>query len=80
MPLVLKTAGEDVSGTMTGPDGTEAPIKGTFTNDELIFTVTINAPPGPIDLQMKGQVSGGDIAGSFSGGPITGSFTAKRAQ
>ena len=78
--LVVKIAGEDVSGTMRDPfGGSDAAIKGTFKGQELLFTTTLNGPQGPIELHMRGTVSGDEVTGSFSVGPISGAFTAKRA-
>lgn len=77
--LMISTEGEAVSGTMTSPvDGADVPIKGTLKGSTLTFSVTVEAPPGPITLTMTGEVAENTIKGSFSGGPASGAFSAKR--
>ena len=78
--LTLKADGSDVTGTMSGPEGKEHPLKGTIKGENISFTVDSEWQGSPVKLLVKGTVAGDEMKLDISteGGEWSSSITAKR--
>jgi hypothetical protein len=77
--LDLKSAGSDLSGNFSGPQG-EAPLTGTVDGDAVNFNLTFTGAMGPMELKFEGKQDGDNIAGTVQFGAFgSGPFTATRA-
>jgi hypothetical protein len=74
--LILKTAGNSLSGSSEGPMGVSEFTGGTANGDEFEFAVEAKTPMGPIKITMKGKVEGDKISGQavtpFGPSPFSG--------
>src|SRR6266446_10485834 len=58
----FKSAGDQVTGTMSGPQGAELAIKeGKLSGDDISFKVTLEFNGNSIGLLFTGKVSGSEI-------------------
>jgi hypothetical protein len=59
----LKAEGSTVTGTMTGPDGSEVKIdNGKLDGDKVTFTATVDFNGMQVTIGFSGLVKGNDIA------------------
>jgi len=71
--FTFKAAGSTLTGTTTGPDGAEVPIKdGKIDGNNISFSVTFDFGGMPFELSYKGVVSPDQIkmSGDFAGMPF----------
>jgi len=76
----FKADGTKLTGSTTGPDGGQIPIKdGKVDGNNISFGVTLDFGGMPLELSYKGVVSGSEIkiTGEFAGMPFE--FTVKKA-
>jgi hypothetical protein len=76
----FKADGATLTGSTTGPDGGQVPIKdGKVEGNSISFGVSLDFGGMPLELTYKGVVSGGEIkiTGEFAGMPFE--FTVKKA-
>ena len=76
----FKSDGAKLTGSTTGPDGGQVPIKdGKIDGNTITFTVSFDFGGMPLDLSYKGVVSAGEIkfTGEFAGMPFE--FSVKKA-
>jgi hypothetical protein len=76
----FKADGAKLTGSTTGPDGAQVPIKdGAVEGNNISFGVTLDFGGMPLDLSYKGVISGGEIKITidFAGMPFE--FTVKKA-
>jgi hypothetical protein len=76
----FKADGTKLTGSTTGPDGGQIPIKdGKVDGNTITFGVTLDFGGMPLDLSYKGVISGSEIkmTGEFAGMPFE--FTVKKA-
>ena len=76
----FKADGATLTGSTTGPDGGQVPIKdGKVEGNSISFGVTLDFGGMPLELSYKGIVSGNEIkiTGEFAGMPFE--FTVKKA-
>jgi hypothetical protein len=71
--LDLASAGNDLSGSFAGAQGT-APLTGTVDGDAVNFALTFTGAMGPMELKFAGKQDGDTIAGTvqcgaFGSGP-----------
>ncbi len=78
--FTLKADGSDVTGTMTGAEGKDFPLKGTIKGENISFTVDSEWQGSPVKLLLKGTVAGDEMKLEISteGGEWSSSITAKR--
>jgi uncharacterized protein YhdP len=78
--FTLKVDGSDITGTMTGPESKDFPLKGTIKGDSISFTVDAEWQGSPIKLLLKGTVAGDEMKLDIANesGEWSSSFTAKR--
>lgn len=75
--VILKQAGEKLSGTYAGRYGTE-PLTGTVTGDDIVFELNMNAEGQSLKVVYKGRVQNagnmkGEVEfGEFGNGTWTG--------
>ena len=75
----FKQDGEELSGTMTGPQG-EVPLKGTVKGTTFTFTIDVQSPNGQLTINLQGEVVGDAIKGTFDFGQGMGDWTGKRSK
>jgi len=76
--LILKTAGEKLTGSMESPMGT-MDFTGMANGDDVNWNMEINSPMGNMKLEYKGKVSGDEISGEVKAGDFGSSpFRGKR--
>lgn len=69
----FKADGAKLTGTMTAPDGSEAPIvEGKIEENKISFKVTLDVQGMPLSFTFTGEVVGGDLklVTVFGGMPI----------
>ena len=79
--FTFKADGATLSGTTTGPDGADVPIKnGKIDGDKISFVVSLDFGGMAIDLNYSGVVKPDNVqmTADFMGMPF--SFTVKKAQ
>lgn len=78
--FTLKVDGSDVTGTMSGPEGKDFPVKGTIKGENISFSVDAEWQGNPIKLLLKGTVAGDEMKLDIAteSGEWNSSFTAKR--
>ena len=79
--FTFKADGATLTGTTTGFDGSEVPIKdGKIDGNNISFTVTFDFGGMPLELSYKGVVSPDEIkiSGDFAGMPFE--FVVKKAK
>ena len=77
--VTFKQDGDKVNGLFKSPAG-ELPFTGTFTDNQLKFTFTIQFQGTPLDIAMEGTLAGDAMSGKANfGGMVDGDWTAKRA-
>jgi hypothetical protein len=79
--FTLKSAGDQLTGTMTGPGG-DIPIEdGKISGDDLSFSATLSFGGNSIKFLYKGKVQGNEIkfTREREGSGQTQEFTAKRS-
>jgi hypothetical protein len=76
--VLVKTAGDAFTGTVTSPQGTQE-ISGKVDGDTLTWSLSITTPM-PLTLEFTAKVAGDDMTGTAKAGAF-GSFplTGKRA-
>jgi uncharacterized protein YdeI (BOF family) len=77
--FTFKADGTALTGTTTGPDGSQVAIKGgKIDGDKITFVVSIDFGGMPVDINYTGVVKTGEIAMTldFAGMPFT--FTVKK--
>jgi hypothetical protein len=65
--LALKQSGDELSGTLTSPQG-EAPIKGSVEGSNLKWTMDFSGPQGSITIDFVAEVAGQAMKGEASFG------------
>ena len=76
----FKADGTTLTGSTTGPDGSQLPIKnGTIDGERIAFTVTVSFDGMSFDIAYTGIVAPGEIkiSGDFAGMPFD--FVVKKA-
>jgi hypothetical protein len=76
----FKADGETLTGSTTGPDGTEYPIQdGKITGNTLSFSLTLDFGQGPVTFNYTGEVTPTELKlhSSFMDMPID--FSLKKA-
>jgi hypothetical protein len=76
----FKAEGTALTGSTTGPDGGQIPIKnGKIDGNSISFQVSLDFGGMPLELSYKGVISGNEImiTGDFAGMPFE--FTVKKA-
>jgi opacity protein-like surface antigen len=79
--FTFKADGGALTGTTTGPDGAEVPLKnGKIDGDKISFVVSLDFGGMPFDLNYTGVVMGDTVqlTADFMGMPF--SFAVKKAQ
>jgi hypothetical protein len=77
--LAAKAVGGALTGTQTGPDGSQAIHDGEVHGDEVSWSLAITSPT-PLTLEFKGTVKGDAMSGSVKLGMFGEStFTGVRA-
>ena len=80
MTATISQAGEQLTGTMSGPVG-DLPITGTMTGNAIVLKLTATTPNGEIPVTMTGTLAAGAFTGKASlGGLGEADWTGKRAQ
>jgi hypothetical protein len=69
--LTLESAGTALSGSFTGPQGTQAFDGGSVSGNEVKWSATVSSGMGEMTIDFDGVVDGDDIVGSLQ---IRGSF------
>lgn len=79
--IVVKQAGEKLTGTYTGQMG-EFPFEGTFKDQNIAFTVSVNMQGNEIALVYTGTLEAdGTLKGTVDlGGMASGTWTGKKAK
>jgi hypothetical protein len=78
MTLILATSGTSLSGTMTGPQGSQEFSEGTVEGDKLAWKVSMTSPM-PMTLEFSGTVDGDEMSGEAKIGNFgTSQFTGTR--
>jgi len=73
----LKQDGENVTGTITSPQGT-AELTGTYKGKTVNISFQIQGPQGALDIKVNGEVDGADMKGIIDFGMGMADFTAKK--
>jgi hypothetical protein len=73
----LKQDGDNVSGTITSPQGT-VELKGTYKAKKVELAFTIASPQGEVPIKVNGDVDGDDMKGVIDFGMGMADFTAKK--
>jgi hypothetical protein len=63
MDLNLEQDGEELSGTLTGPQGRETPFTGSIKGAKIKFTVKFQTQRGELEIIYKGTVEGDEMSG-----------------
>lgn len=69
----FKSEGTTLTGTMTAPDGSEAPVtEGKIENNKVTFKVILNVNGMPLSFTFTGELSGADLklTTNYGGQPI----------
>jgi hypothetical protein len=75
--LVLVQNGENLTGTYTGRFG-ESPVKGTFKDGAIAFSITVKGPMGEAEINYVGKVDGNAMSGTAQGPMGAATFTGKK--
>ena len=75
----FKQDGEELSGTMSGPQG-EVPLKGTVKGKTFTFTIDVQSQNGPLTINLQGELDGDAIKGTFDFGQGMGDWAGKRSK
>ena len=75
----FKQDGEELTGTMSGPQG-EVPLKGSVKGNIFTFTIDVQSPNGQLTINLQGEVDGDAIKGTFDFGQGVGDWTGKRSK
>jgi len=75
--LVLVQNGENLTGTYTGRFG-ESPVKGTFKDGAIAFSLTVKGPMGEAEIKYAGKVDGDTMSGTAQGPMGAATFTGKK--
>ena len=73
----LKQDGDNVTGTITSPQGT-VDLKGTYKAKKVELAFSIQGPQGALDIKVNGDVDGDDMKGIIDFGMGMADFTAKK--
>jgi len=78
--LALAQKGAAITGTIKAAQGTASPIQGKVNGQNITFTVTRQAPDGPVKQEFAGTINGNSIAGTVTQGQFHVGWTAVRAK
>jgi hypothetical protein len=73
----FKQDGEDVTGTIEGPQGT-IECAGTLKGNKLALQITVDANGQSFQIFLLGEVEGNAITGTFSMAEMRGEWTGKK--
>ena len=73
----LKQDGDNVTGTITSPQGT-VELKGTYKAKKVELAFTIAGPQGELPIKVNGDVDGSEMKGIIDFGMGMADFTAKK--
>ena len=73
----LKQDGDNLSGTITSPQGT-VELKGTYKAKKVELAFTISGPQGDLPIKVSGDVDGDDMKGTIDFSMGLADFTAKK--
>lgn len=73
----LKQDGDNLSGTITSPQGT-VELKGTYKAKKVELAFTIAGPQGELPIKVMGDVDGDDMKGTIDFSMGLADFTAKK--
>lgn len=77
--LVLKTAGDKLSGTTESMMGNSAFSRGTVKGDTVAWSMEVSSPMGQLKLDYTGKITGNDISGEVKAGDFgTSPFKGKK--
>ena len=62
--LTLKSDGDSISGSVSGPQGEQSFSGGTVSGDDAAWTIEVSGPMGQMKLDFKASVSGDEISGT----------------
>lgn len=70
--LTLKQDGKNLTGTLAGGRGGEAPLTGTISGNSITFSVTRQTQNGDLKIDYTGTVSGDSMKGTVNmrGNPV----------
>ena len=74
---VLKQSKEELTGTITAPQGS-AEMKGTVTGNKFALSFSMQGPDGPIDVKITGEAEGNTVKGMLDFGAGQADFTGKK--
>lgn len=76
----LKAAGEELTGTFSGQQGSTEITDGKISGNDLSWKMEVPTPMGKMKLEATGKLDGDSISGSVKLGAFgTASFTGTRA-
>ena len=78
--MVIEQDGDTFTGTLEMPFGEATISEGTIKGEEIAFTVSMETPRGPVEMQYTGKIEGDTMSGTATTPRGESEWTAKKVE